>query len=317
MAVTRYLFCGFNLIFCVFGVFLQGCGIWLVLENHAGGTLVPDGTEETNGDPGLNRLVIKGINRKDEIPVHTMVPAVGWICVGIGAAMFFVSFIGYCGSLRESLCLLGTYTTLLGIVIVLEIIAVSLFFVHRPKVDSEAKEQLVKLVQTYYSALDKKQARILFHGTVSAGLSAHYNSADPSNSNELRMKNSYSEENMTDEENVITFTRLFDSTMRSFKCCGVVSYHEFSADQLPPRQFVPVACCKLLGDDGNTTALKDPDCVYQPHFGNSWIGTGCYDRVIGAIVNGAIVTGAVVGLLQLAGIVSAFFGAQLVYKGRL
>jgi len=69
--------------------------------------------------------------------------------IAVGAIVFIVGFLGCCGAMRESYCMVMTFAVLLGIIFVLEIAAGALGFVYRGKVEEQGNKALERAVNKY------------------------------------------------------------------------------------------------------------------------------------------------------------------------
>ncbi|CAG7830410.1 unnamed protein product [Allacma fusca] len=327
MELVRYTFCIFNGIFCIVGVALVGSGIWLLLDDPMLGSsfrIIQSSDEElsTSSLSALLKLTPHGEEQGGGGP-QTMVVPLGYICIIFGLSIFFLSFIGYCGALQDSMCLLGTFAVLLGFIIVLEIIAVSFFFYNRPAVEAAARDHFKMILQQKYSFFAKnlsanarREGRVLnrfpnLREETTTIESISHERTDlklegmpMSMGDDAELKNNFKE--------ILIFTKVMDATMKLYLCCGVTDYTDFKPEQLPEEHLIPEACCKFSDD----MSLKDPDCVTKPTFGNSWYHVGCFQRIVENVTDLAIVIGVILGLLQIVGVIFAISGAMMVAKNR-
>ncbi|RZB40977.1 Tetraspannin domain containing protein, partial [Asbolus verrucosus] len=93
-----------------------------------------------------------------------------YVLIGIGAFMFVVSFLGYCGALRESQCLLTTYGICLLIILVVEITVGCLAVAYKSRADEETRKLLKSSIEKYYSTPDNKDAVTLMWDHIQASL---------------------------------------------------------------------------------------------------------------------------------------------------
>jgi len=79
----------------------------------------------------------------------------GYVFIALGAFIFIISFLGYCGTMKESRFLLGSYAFFLTLIFVLEIIVVVLFLVYRKETEMETRNILTKSIQNMYSTREQ------------------------------------------------------------------------------------------------------------------------------------------------------------------
>ncbi|EDW36672.1 GL15661 [Drosophila persimilis] len=89
---AKYLLCIFNFIFFVLGTIIFGVGLWLAVDKHS---LI-----------ALLKLVES--ERIEQFTQTQVIEQLAYVLIVIGAVMFFMSFLGYLGAMRESRCLLST-----------------------------------------------------------------------------------------------------------------------------------------------------------------------------------------------------------------
>ncbi|XP_017475543.1 PREDICTED: CD82 antigen-like, partial [Rhagoletis zephyria] len=90
--LAKYLLCLFNFLFFVVGTIVLGTGIWLAVDKASLIAL-------------LKMVDSEHINQFTQPRV---IEQMAYVLIVIGAVMFFMSFLGYCGAIRESRCLLTT-----------------------------------------------------------------------------------------------------------------------------------------------------------------------------------------------------------------
>jgi len=144
MNCVRLLFCIYNFIFLIIGGTLLGFGIWFAVDTKAEGLLQdllrPVGETETTDD------------------IVSLIEQAAYVLIGFGGFIFLLSFLGYCGAVKESRFLLGFYTFLLTLIFILEIVAVCVvLFYYGPQIEDETKKLLKdNLEKNYMSPDDKK-----------------------------------------------------------------------------------------------------------------------------------------------------------------
>ncbi|KAI8494320.1 Tetraspanin-18 [Branchiostoma belcheri] len=105
------------------GAALLGVGIWVIVAQQSFITLVGD-----------NPLFITG----------------AYILIGVGAFVFFVGFLGCCGAIKESKCMLILFFILLLLIFAAEIVAAVLAFMFRAKTEQVLSDMMNKTLQEDY-----------------------------------------------------------------------------------------------------------------------------------------------------------------------
>ncbi|KAI8040387.1 hypothetical protein M5D96_006327 [Drosophila gunungcola] len=89
---AKYLLCIFNFIFFVLGTIIFGVGLWLAVDKHS----------------LIALLKLAESERIEQFTQPQVIEQLAYVLLVIGAVMFFMSFLGYLGAMRESRCLLST-----------------------------------------------------------------------------------------------------------------------------------------------------------------------------------------------------------------
>ncbi|KAJ9595708.1 hypothetical protein L9F63_013121, partial [Diploptera punctata] len=84
-----------------------------------------------------------------QITQPTVIEQAAYILIAAGAFMFLVSFLGYCGALRESRCLLGCYGVFLLIILLLEVTAGGLAAAYKNEAEKETRNFLKSTINNY------------------------------------------------------------------------------------------------------------------------------------------------------------------------
>lgn len=120
------------MIFWLAGAALLGVGIWFSVDDKA-----------------LQVLHIASVDSSD-----AMVKAASYTIIVVGAVVFFTGFLGCCGAMKESSCMLITYATVLGLLLVLEVTAGILAAVFRNDIMDTLDKSMNKTVFEYYGEPD-------------------------------------------------------------------------------------------------------------------------------------------------------------------
>ncbi|XP_043943111.1 CD9 antigen [Protopterus annectens] len=107
----KYLLFGFNFIFWLAGTAVLGIGLWLRFDSQTKSLF-------SNGDSSFYTGV--------------------YILIGAGALMMLVGFLGCCGAIQESTCMLGLFFMFLLIIFGVEIAAGIWGFANKEKVRSKS-----------------------------------------------------------------------------------------------------------------------------------------------------------------------------------
>lgn len=69
----------------------------------------------------------------------------------VGVVVFIIGFLGCCGAYKENYCMVTTFSVLLGIVFLLEIVAGALGFAYKKKVEAKVDEALDDAIGKYFN----------------------------------------------------------------------------------------------------------------------------------------------------------------------
>ncbi|XP_021937297.1 CD82 antigen-like isoform X2 [Zootermopsis nevadensis] len=149
-SLAKYLLCLFNFVFFGFGTVVLGIGIWIASDKHSfiQFTKLIDNEEL--------RIQFQQITQP------TVIEQAAYILIAAGAFMFLVSFLGYCGALRESRCLLTCYGVFLLIILLMEITAGGLAAAYRSEAEKETRVFLKSTISKYYAAKEKDAVTLMW-----------------------------------------------------------------------------------------------------------------------------------------------------------
>lgn len=207
-----------------------------------------------------------------ELAQPTVIEQGAYILIATGAFIFIISFLGYCGAIKESRVLLTAYGLFIIIIAVAQIGAIAFAAYKKEDAETHTKEFFLHTIRKYYTSKSQKDA----------------------------------------------VTLAWDVMMSQLHCCGVHNSQDFQlasefikyTREERQGQIVPEACCKL--DPVYDPLLfkpADEDCLTSPSTSNSYMQTGCYDKVYETLINNLnIVIGVAVGVIavQVLGIIFAF-----------
>jgi len=203
-----------------------------------------------------------------------------YILIALGAFLFIISFLGYCGAIKESRVLLTTFGIFLIIIFSLQIALILLSTIYKSQAEHHSKGFLKTTLSKYYTTGTNKDAVTHSWDMVMA----HMSCCGVEGSGDFRT------------------AKLF--------------VQKSSAEGLG-RQ-VPESCCILTGDPLSLSP-EDPSCITNPSLANSYLATGCYEQLANKVnenVNIIIGVVVVVAATQLLAIIFAFCLCRTVGKER-
>jgi len=120
MSCIKYLLFAFNLIFVIFGILLiyAGFSTFFKIEYY--------------------ELILK------EAPSNVAITL-----IVIGFAIFAIAFLGCCGAIKESYCMLVTFGGVISIILIIELIGAGLVLAFKSKIRDEAHHGLIAAIDQY------------------------------------------------------------------------------------------------------------------------------------------------------------------------
>lgn len=140
--IGKYVLCIFNFLFFVLGTIVLGIGIWLAVDKASLIAL-------------LKMVENEHINQFTQPQV---IEQLAYVLIAIGGIMFLMSFMGYCGAIRESKCLLTTYGTFMILLLIAEIVAGGLAAFYKDTARNETKTFLQSTITKYYTSREHTDA---------------------------------------------------------------------------------------------------------------------------------------------------------------
>ncbi|KXJ79658.1 hypothetical protein RP20_CCG028628 [Aedes albopictus] len=140
--IAKTLLSVFNFVFFVLGSIVLGVGIWLVADKSS----------------FIALLKMVESDQLEHFTQPAVIEQLAYFLIAIGAIMFFLSFLGYCGAIRESQCLLTTYGLFLIVILILEVTACGLAAAYKESAKTETKNYLQTTISKYYSSNDRNQS---------------------------------------------------------------------------------------------------------------------------------------------------------------
>ncbi|KAH0945731.1 hypothetical protein HN011_011417 [Eciton burchellii] len=138
---AKYFLCFFNFIFFIAGGAALTVGIWLFADRSSFINLI-------------SKLDQSEILNKTDSDVIRMI---SYILIIAGALTFIVSFLGYCGAMFESRCLLCVYGILIVLVLILECVVVGLAFGLKGDAERGMQSFLKSTIKYYAVNTDKAE----------------------------------------------------------------------------------------------------------------------------------------------------------------
>ena len=87
-----------------------------------------------------------------------MIEQGAYILIAAGAFIFIISFLGYCGAIKESRVLLTAYGLFIIIIAVLQIAAIVVGVALREPAETQTKEFFHHTIRKYYTTSDHRDA---------------------------------------------------------------------------------------------------------------------------------------------------------------
>ncbi|CAD6212678.1 GSCOCG00011040001-RA-CDS [Cotesia congregata] len=272
---AKFFLCFFNFIFFIAGGAALAVGIWLIVDISTFTNLI-------------SKIDESDVLKYKRIPISKVffllqtktdpdvIKTISYILIIVGALTFIVSFLGYCGAMFESRCLLCIYGILILVVLILECTVVGLSFSWNSETEQGVRTLLKATMKYYATNEDKTEAvTVAWDGIMNQVIKTNFDAA-------CRIQNSF-------------FLVQKDIDIFFMKCCGVDNYTDFS--QSPNwsmiEKKVPEACCNKING-----ILQDSNCPTNPSLSNSYYMQGCYNAIINSIQeNAAIAIGVAVVLV--------------------
>jgi len=267
---AKYLLCLFNFAFFMVGSAVLCIGIWLAVAKESFINLTRTSTTSFNG--GVKNDIKLTL---EELTEPSVIEQGAYILIAAGAFIFIISFLGYCGAIKESRVLLTAYGIFIIIIALLQVAAIVLAAVFRTQAVEEAENFAKYTIKKYYTDKEHRDAVTLSWDFMMAELEC------------CGVKDYHDFEGA---ENFQKYIRSENS-----------------------GQLVPESCCFLKNytqtDGINLFTPKSEDCITNPTSKNSNFNIGCYDKIKNWIqLNLTIVIGTAAGVigLQVLGIIFAF-----------
>jgi tetraspanin-18 len=267
---AKYVLCLFNFVFFVVGSAVLSVGIWLAADKDSfiKLTKISVFNEGVELDEAAKNLI-------REVTEPKVIEQGAYILIAIGAFIFIISFLGYCGAIKESRVLLTAYGLFLIIIFALQVAAIILVTVYKSEADTHTKKILEKTLNNEYKVVSERNAVTVGWDLIMTKMEC----CGVSGSKDFSKSKSFTE--------------------------GVIKEAQ--------NRKVPEACCILEPNIADTShsvlTPADPTCITDPNSTNSYLNKGCYNKFKTWVnENLNLVIGAVVGVaaVQLLGIIFSF-----------
>lgn len=153
--IAKYVLCIFNFLFFILGTIVLGAGIWLAADKAS---LI-----------ALLKMVES--EHIEQFTQPAVIEQMAYVLIACGTVMFLLSFLGYCGAIRESPCLLTTYAIFMIIILIVEITIGGLAAAYKDRAKSETKIFLQSTITKYYSSAENADAVTLMWNHLMAQMS--------------------------------------------------------------------------------------------------------------------------------------------------
>jgi len=112
----------FNIVFWLSGCALIAVGIWIIV------------------DPSI----VKILDFVIEVSQDSLIKYAAYVLIAIGGFVFIVGFLGCCGAIKESKCMLGIYIFLLFVVMAGELAGGILAIIYKDKIQDKIGEEVME-----------------------------------------------------------------------------------------------------------------------------------------------------------------------------
>lgn len=136
MKCVKYLLFGFNFLFWLAGTAVLAIGLWLRFDPQT-----------------------KGIFELEDHPSTFYIGV--YILIGAGALMMIVGFLGCCGAIQESTCMLGCFFLFLLLIFAVEIAAGIWGFLNKDKVTKDVEDFYTSTYAAYVKSKDSSKKAAL------------------------------------------------------------------------------------------------------------------------------------------------------------
>jgi len=140
--LVKYVLCLFNFALFWAGAAVLGVGIWLASDQTSFLTLIKVTQAENVQNLAQPAVLSQG----------------AYLLIAAGAFVFVISFLGYCGAVKESRILLGLYGAFVLVIVALEITAGSLAASYQQEAEKEIKSYLITTLKEHYTAPNETNA---------------------------------------------------------------------------------------------------------------------------------------------------------------
>lgn len=139
---AKYLLCLFNFAFFILGSIVLGVGIWLAADKSS----------------FIALLKMVENEHIEQFTQPAVIEQMAYVLIACGVLMFLLSFLGYCGAIRESPCMLTTYGILMIVIVIAQITVGGLAAGYKDRARDETKNFLQKTITRYYSTAEHTDA---------------------------------------------------------------------------------------------------------------------------------------------------------------
>ena len=93
-----------------------------------------------------------------ELTEPTVIEQGAYMLIACGAFIFVLSFLGYCGAIKESRVLLTAYGLFIIIIVLLQVAAIVLAAIYSKEAETHTKEFFKHTIRKYYTTKNRKDA---------------------------------------------------------------------------------------------------------------------------------------------------------------
>jgi len=266
---ARWLLCLSNFVFICVSTGVLLVGTWLAVDKASFINLTLNITT-SKYSPASNFVSDDAEKILKEFVEPAVIDQAAYLLIAVGALIVIISFLGYCGSIKESRVLLTAFGICLLIIFVIQIGLIILCAMYKTQAEHHSKGFLKTTLSKYYTTGNTKDAVTLSWDLIMA----HMSCCGVDGFEDFRTAKLFVEKSSTE---------------------GL------------GRQ-IPESCCILVGDP-LLFKPKDPSCINSPTEDNSYLSTGCYTKfsqMVTGDLNMVIGVVVVLAAIQLLAIIFAF-----------
>ncbi|CAL8114020.1 unnamed protein product [Orchesella dallaii] len=155
MNLVRYPFFAVNSLFMILGIGILSMGILLLTNSSIIDQLQVNIEQKSNYSEGADRADVPAILRPFAGPrwLEKVRDPACYLLIVFGSMYFTLSFIGYCGGVKDSTGIMLLYASLLITIFVIQIVGVSLYLKYKP----DLKDDMINAINRQYRSEEMRE----------------------------------------------------------------------------------------------------------------------------------------------------------------